>query len=79
FRQADPSTARRFGGTGLGLAISKRIVEIMGGEIGAASSVGAGSSFWVRVPFQPGTPKPVSPTEAEEPRDLAPMAIALRI
>lgn len=46
FEQLDSTAARRFGGLGVGLAHARELAKLMGGQLGAESTPGQGSTFW---------------------------------
>lgn len=59
FRSDDP-TVRDQQGWGLGLHVARRLIRLMGGEIGFESELGEGSTFWFSLPIAKSGEKPVS-------------------
>lgn len=60
FWRADRSRSREQGGSGLGLAIARALVEAQGGRIGAESTLGSGSRFWLTIPVAHTLPEKIA-------------------
>ena len=73
----DSAVAGMPGNVGLGLAISKHLVELMGGNIGLASTLGEGSTFWFDVPIRVRRPV-IAPAMAERPTGNESLVAATR-
>ncbi|MGE5471703.1 MAG: PAS domain-containing protein [Bacteroidota bacterium] len=69
FEQADSSSSRKYGGTGLGLAITRHIAQLMGGESGADSTPGVGSTFWITARLRRQAIEQAVPPEIVAPED----------
>ncbi len=70
FSQADITTSRKYGGTGLGLAICKRLIDMMGGNLGVNSKENEGTTFWFSIPFEKSEGEAQSPATLSLLRDI---------
>ncbi len=65
FSQLQHTTAQNLEGTGLGLSISKKLISLVGGDIGVVSEVGKGSTFWFDLPLSKSAVKPTKTVVAK--------------
>lgn len=52
FRQIDESTTKEYSGAGIGLSVAKNLVEMHGGEIWFESTLGKGTTFYLKFPHE---------------------------
>jgi signal transduction histidine kinase len=78
FRQGDSSPNRVHGGLGIGLSIVRRLVELHGGTVAAASpGIGCGATFTVILPCAPSASFDARPCdEPDETQAIAPASSA---
>jgi PAS domain S-box-containing protein len=67
FNQVDRINERSTGGLGIGLALVKGLVEMHGGSVSVESTLGAGSTFTVRLPAAEPAPALPAPASADQP------------
>ena len=75
FWQEDSSSKRKFQGVGIGLALVKELTDMMAGTVSVQSQLGKGTTFTVKLPYQPAlqpaiaapaTPAAEPPAHTEE-------------
>src|SRR5690606_11313058 len=62
YEQESAQTSALFGGTGLGLSLSRSLAELMHGKVGADSTPGQGSRFWLLLHLKAAQPQLVLQT-----------------